>query len=120
MTTNNQAGYKPLYFSFLAGLCGNATLATLTTSEVPFSIFPLIALVLVAYNWYQVYMTSAIESHISKSSLGLFVIGVLTYTTFVRMEYPELGSNVLPLIIVLGLSAWVAKTIGVFARKTQA
>jgi len=120
MTTQNQAGYKPLYFSFLAGLCGNATFATLTTSEVTFSIFPLIALVLVAYNWYQVYMTSAIESHISKSSLGLFVIGVLTYTTFLRIEYPELGSNFLPLMLVLGLSVWVAKTVGVFERKAQA
>lgn len=120
MTTTNQAGYKPLYFAFLAGLCGNATFATLTTSEVPFSIFPLIAFVLVAYNWYQVYMTSAIESHISKSSLGLFVVGVLIYTTFVRMEYPELGSNFLPLMLVLGLSAWVAKTIGVFSPKTKA
>ena len=120
MTTENQAGYKPLYFSFLAGLCGNATLATLTMSEIQFSIFPLIALVLVVYNWYQVYMTSAIESHISKSSLGLFVIGVLIYTAFVRIEYPELGSNFLPLIVVLGLSAWVAKTLGVFSTKTQA
>jgi hypothetical protein len=120
MTTKNQAGYKSLYFAFLAGLCGNATFATLTTSEVQFSIFPLIALALVAYNWYQVYMTSAIESHISKSSLGLFAIGVLTYTTFVRMEYPELGSNFLPLMLVLGLSVWVAKTIGVFGPKVKA
>lgn len=120
MTTKNQAGYKPLYFAFLAGLCGNATFATLTTSEVQFSVFPLIALALVAYNWYQVYMTSAIESHISKSSLGLFVIGVLIYTTFLRIEFPELGSNFLPLILVLVLSVWVAKTIGLFSPKTQA
>jgi len=120
MNTISQAGNKPLYFSFLAGLCGNASLATLTTSEVAFSIFPLIAFVLVVYNWYQVYMTTAIESHISKSSIGLFVIGVLAYTTFVRMEHPELGSNVLPLVIILGLAAWIAKNMGVFSGKKEA
>ena len=117
MSTISQTGYKPLYLSFLAGLCCNASFATLTTSEVAFSIFPLIALALVAYNWYQIYMTTALESHITKASLGLFVIGVMTYTSFVRMQYPELGSNLFAILIMLVLSVWVAKTLGFLGRK---
>lgn len=111
---------KPLVFSFLTGLCGNAALATLTSSEVAFSVFPLIAFGLAIYNWYQVYMTTAINSRISKSSVGLFVVGVLIYTVFLRIDHPDLGSNFLPIMIILGLLIWVANNLGVFSVKKNA
>lgn len=119
MGTNTQVGYSPLYFSFLVGLCGNATFATLTNSAVAFSIFPIIALALALYNGYKIYMKTELESDINKASIALFVLGILSYTAFVRMEHPELGSNLLPLLIILGVGAWVAKTLGVFASITN-
>lgn len=110
-------GYTPLYFAFLAGLCSNASLTTLTSSVVEFSIFPLIALALVIYNSYQIYMTTALDSEKSKAAIGLFVAGFLAYTSFVRMQHPELGSNFFALMGVMLLAVYVAKLLGCFSQK---
>ncbi len=120
MSSKVKDSNKPLVLSFLTGLCGNATLATLTSSEVAFSVFPIIAFGLAVYTWYQVYMTTAIDSRISKSSVGLFVVGVLIYTVFLRIDHPDLGSNFLPIIIILGLLIWIANNLGVFSVKKNA
>ena len=44
---------KTLLLALIAGMCGNALLSALTVSEVAFSVFPLIALVLAVQNLYQ-------------------------------------------------------------------
>ena len=110
-------GYTPLCFAFLAGLCSNASLTALTSSVVEFSIFPLIALALVVYNSYQIYMTTALDSNMSKAALALFVAGFLAYTSFVRMQHPELGSNFFALMAVMLLAVYVAKLLGCFSQK---
>lgn len=117
MSKSTDVGYTPLYFSFLAGLCGNASISTLFTNEVAFSIFPLIALALVIYNCYQIYMTTALEKYMSRASIGLFVVGFLAYSSFIRVEHPELGSNFFPLMGVMIIAVWVAKTLGLFSQK---
>jgi len=117
MNKQVELGYTPLGFAFLAGLCGNASLTTLTSSIVEFSIFPLIALALVIYNSYQIYMTTALEGNMNKAALGLFAAGFLSYTSFVRMQYPELGSNFFALMGVMLIAVWVAKVLGCFSQK---
>jgi hypothetical protein len=36
-----------------------------------------------------------------------FLLGLLLYSTIVRAEYPELGSNFLPSLICVALVLWI-------------
>ena len=55
MHESNAIPKKPLLLALLIGICGDAFLSVLTESVVPFSFFPLIALLLAAYQLYQHY-----------------------------------------------------------------
>ncbi len=57
---NRESGKKTLVLALIAGMCGNAMLSWLTISEVTFSIFPLIALVLSVQALYQEYLRNPI------------------------------------------------------------
>ena len=48
MHESNAIPKKPLLLALLIGICGDAFLSVLTESVVPFSFFPLIALLLAA------------------------------------------------------------------------
>ncbi|MDF4793411.1 DUF1422 family protein, partial [Vibrio parahaemolyticus] len=55
MSNGNKSEKKTLILALVAGMCGDALLSWLTMSEVSFSIFPLIALVLAVQALYQEY-----------------------------------------------------------------
>lgn len=107
---------KPILLAFLVGLCGNATLATLTVSQLAFSLFPLIALALAAHMLYREYLSVPMEGATPACTLLAFLIGIFGYSAVLRTDYPEMGSNYLTVMILLVLVIWLALKMGVAAR----
>ncbi|MBO1519607.1 YijD family membrane protein [Oceanisphaera pacifica] len=107
---------KPILLALLVGLCGNATLATLSVSQVSFSIFPIIALALAARMLYREYLSAPMEGDTPVCTLLAFLVGVFGYSAILRTEFPEMGTNFLSVMISLILVIWLAIKMGVAAR----
>ncbi|OMQ20190.1 MULTISPECIES: YijD family membrane protein [Serratia] len=96
-----------LLLALVAGLSVNGSFAALFSSVVPFSIFPLIALVLAVYCLHQRYLSRPMPDGMPKLAAACFLLGILAYSTIVRVEYPQIGSNFLPSIICVALVFWI-------------
>ena len=116
MSVSKNIRRKPILLAFLVGLCGNATLATLTVSQLAFSLFPLIALALAAHMLYREYLSVPMEGATPVCTLLAFLIGIFGYSAVLRTDYPEMGSNYLTVMILLVLVIWLALKMGVAAR----
>lgn len=109
---NRGSEKKTLVLALIAGMCGDAMLSWLTMSEISFSIFPLIALVLSVQALYQEYLSQPVSEDIPLVGLACFFVGAFGHSAFVKAQYPEAGSNMLAIFITLGLLAWIAKKLG--------
>ncbi|MCG9751128.1 YijD family membrane protein [Vibrio brasiliensis] len=109
---NRGSEKKTLVLALIAGMCGDAMLSWLTMSEVSFSIFPLIALVLSVQALYQEYLSNPVSEDIPLVGLACFFVGAFGHSAFVKAQYPDAGSNMLAIFITLGLLLWVAKKLG--------
>lgn len=109
---------KTLLFAFLTGLCGNASLAVLTSSYVAFSIFPIIAFAFAIASLWQRYVEGPLSDNTGNCALALFFIGAFGYSAFIRAQYPAIGENLLQIFICLGLSFFVAMRLGM-AKTSQ-
>ncbi|MBL1376153.1 YijD family membrane protein [Zobellella iuensis] len=116
MSGSKQIRRKPILLALLVGICGNATLATLSVSQLAFSIFPIVSLVLAAHLLYQEYLSVPMEGDTPLCTLLGFLIGVFGYSAFLRTQFPEMGSNYLSVMISLVLVIWLALKMGVAAR----
>lgn len=116
MSVSKPIRRKPILLALLVGLCGNATLATLSVSQLVFSIFPIIALALAAHMLYQEYLSAPMEGDTPLCTLLAFLIGVFGYSAFLRTQFPEMGTNFLSVMISLVLVIWLALKMGVAAR----
>lgn len=104
-----------LLLALIAGLSINGSFAALFSSVVPFSIFPILTLVLAVYCLHQRYLHRAMPDGMPKLAAATFLLGVLLYSAIVRAEYPQIGSNFLPAIISVVLVFWIG--IKLKARK---
>jgi len=118
MTNNIER--KPLLLAFLTGLCGNATLATLTSAHVSFSIFPIIAFAFAISALWQAYIAGPMEGDTPRCALALFFVGALGYSSFLRAEFPDIGQNIIQIFICLGLIFYVALKLGLGKVKSSA
>lgn len=96
-----------LLLALVAGLSINGTFAALFSSIVPFSIFPLIALVLTVYCLHQRYQNRTMPVGLPGLAAACFILGVLVYSTVVRAEYPDLGSNFFPAVLSVLMVFWI-------------
>ena len=96
-----------LLLALLAGLSVNGTFAALFSSVVPFSVFPIIALVLTVYCLHQRYQDRTMPVGLPSLAAGCLVLGVLIYSAVVRAEYPAIGSNFLPSVLAVALLFWI-------------
>lgn len=96
-----------LALALISGISINGTFDALFSSIVTFSVFPLIALVLAVYCLHLRYQQSDMPSGMPTLSAACFLLGLLAYSTIIRVEHPELGSNFLPLLICVGLVFWI-------------
>ncbi|MDN3700720.1 YijD family membrane protein [Vibrio artabrorum] len=115
-TVNRSSERKTLVLAVVAGVCGDALLSWVTMSEVGFSIFPLIALVLAVQALYQEYLTNPVSEDIPLVGLACFFVGAFGHAAFVKAQYPEAGSNFFAIIIAMLLLAWVGKKLGFIAK----
>ncbi|KAA8665333.1 YijD family membrane protein [Vibrio gigantis] len=116
-TVNRGSERKTLVLAVIAGVCGDALLSWVTMSEVGFSIFPLIALVLAVQALYQEYLTNPVSEDIPLVGLACFFVGAFGHSAFVKAQYPDAGSNFFAIIVAMLLLAWVGKKLG-FIGKT--
>lgn len=96
-----------LLLALIAGLSINGSFAALFSSVVPFSIFPLITLVLAVYCLHQRYLSRPMPEGMPKLAAACFLLGILGYSAIVRVEYPQIGSNFLPSIVCVALVLWI-------------
>ncbi|CTV07066.1 YijD family membrane protein [Escherichia coli] len=100
-----------LLLALVAGLSINGTFAALFSSIVPFSVFPIISLVLTVYCLHQRYLNRTMPVAMPVGLPGLaaacFILGVLLYSTVVRAEYPDIGSNFFPAVLSVIMVFWI-------------
>lgn len=96
-----------LLLALIAGLSINGSFTALFSSVVPFSLFPLIALVLAVYCLHQRYLHQPMPEGMPKLAAACFLLGIMGYSAIVRAEYPQMGSNFLPAIICVALVFWI-------------
>jgi pilus assembly protein TadC len=108
---------KTLILAVIVGMCSNSLLSALTTSEISFSIFPLIALVLAVQMLYQNYLRNPVAEELPLIGLACFFVGAFGYSAFVKAQYPESGSNFFAIVVTMLLLLWVGKKLGYIAKK---
>ncbi|CAM2955894.1 YijD family membrane protein [Vibrio diazotrophicus] len=109
---NHGSERKTLILALIAGMCGDSLLSWMTISEVSFSIFPVIALVLSVQALYQEYLRNPVAEDIPLVGLACFFVGAFGHSAFVKAQYPEAGSNFFSIIVALLLLLWVGKKLG--------
>ncbi|MDU4093432.1 MAG: YijD family membrane protein [Pantoea sp.] len=107
MTDKNPRDKGTLALAFITGLAINGSFSVLFNSLVPFSIFPLIALGLAAWCLHQRYLNRAMPDGMPSLAAAFFLLGILVYSAIVRADYPEIGSNFLPVVLMVALIFWI-------------
>lgn len=95
-----------LLLALVAGLSINGTFAALFSSIVPFSVFPIISLVLTVYCLHQRYQNRTMPVGLPGLAAACLFL-VLLYSTVVRAEYPDIGSNFFPAVLSVILVFWI-------------
>ncbi len=108
---------KNLFMALIAGICGDAILSAMTMSEVTFSIYPLIALVLAVQALYSDYLHKPASEDFPLLGLACFFVGAFGHSAFLKAQYPHEGSNFISIVIALVLMAWVGKKLGHIGKK---
>ncbi|MEQ1975606.1 YijD family membrane protein [Xenorhabdus sp. SGI240] len=96
-----------MLLALIVGMATHGTFSIFFNSFVPFSIFPLIALALSLYCLHQRYLNYPMADGLPKLAVGCFFLGMFVYNAFIRMEYPAIGSNFLPVVIGTVLVFWI-------------
>ncbi len=119
-TSKAQRGEKKiLLLSVILGMSANALLSSVFSSVIPFSIFPLIALVLSAQMLYQYYLLNPVAEEIPLIGLACFFIGAFGHAAFLKSHYPEMGSNFFSILVCLVLLFWVGKKLGYLTKRKE-
>lgn len=116
---NRGSERKTLALALVAGMCGDALLSWMTISEVSFSIFPLIALVLSVQALYQEYLRNPVSEDVPLVGLACFFVGAFGHSAFIKAQYPDAGSNFFSVIIVFVLMLWIGKKLGFFSQNEK-
>ena len=73
-----------LLLALIAGLSINGAFAALFSSIVPFSVFPILSLLLTVYCLHQRYQNRSMPVGLPGLAAAFFILGVLLYSTVVR------------------------------------
>ncbi|EEP90089.1 YijD family membrane protein [Yersinia kristensenii] len=96
-----------LLLALITGLAINGSFNALFSGFVPFSIFPLLALILAVYCLHQRYLNFAMPQGLPVLAGACFLLGILVYSAIVRVEHPAIGSNFVPSILSVVLVFWI-------------
>lgn len=107
MEQHYQSERKFLFLALIAGICGSATLGSLFTPKIAFSLFPIIAFVLAGYCFYQQHVVQPLTEGTPLIAFACFLVGAFGYFAFVRIQIPDLGGNFFAILMTLLLLFWV-------------
>lgn len=107
MTEQPRQENGTLVLALIAGLSISGSFDALFSSVVTFSIFPIISLVLAVYCLHVRYQKREMPFGVPKLAAACFVLGLLLYSSIVRAEYPQIGSNFLQSVICVVLVFWI-------------
>ncbi|HAS62416.1 MAG TPA: hypothetical protein DCS35_07440 [Vibrio sp.] len=116
---NRGSERKTLVLALIAGMCGDALLSWLTMSEVGFSIFPIIALVLAVQTLYKEYLSNPVSEDIPLIGLACFFVGAFGHSAFLKAQYPESGSNFFAIMVSMLLMLWIGKKLGYMSKSKE-
>lgn len=105
-----------LLLTFLTGLSINGSFSVLFSALVPFSVFPLISLGLSVWCLHQRYLNRAMPDGMPSLAAGFFLLGILLYSASIRAQYPDIGSNFVPTILMVAVVFWIAVKWRSFAK----
>lgn len=108
-----------LILALIAGLSLNGAFMSMFSSVVPFSLFPVISLVLSVYCLHCHYQDSAMPQGFPSLAAASFLLGLLVYSAIIRAEYPAIGSNFIPAILAVVLVFWIGRKLKVLKRDNQ-
>lgn len=107
MNKKGHCDKQTLLLAFIIGLSMNGSFSALFSAFVPFSIFPLIALGLAVWYLHQRYLHCDISKSLPTLVAAFFLLGILLYSTIVRVEHPDMGSNFVPTLLMVALLFWI-------------
>ncbi|KII80289.1 YijD family membrane protein [Vibrio renipiscarius] len=110
---------KTLVLALIAGMCSDSLLSWLTMSEVGFSIFPIIALVLAVQTLYQEYLNNPVSEDIPLIGLACFFVGAFGHSAFLKAQYPDSGSNFFAIMVSMLLMLWIGKKLGYMTKAKE-
>ncbi|MFG1175406.1 YijD family membrane protein [Erwiniaceae bacterium CAU 1747] len=102
-----------LLLAFLTGLSINGSFSALFSSIVPFSMFPIMALGLAVWSLHQRYLNRSMPEGMPSLAAAFFLLGILLYSALVRAEYPDIGSNFVPTILMVVVVFWIVSKLRV-------
>ncbi|AJJ10732.1 inner membrane protein yijD [Yersinia rohdei] len=91
----------------ITGLAINGSFNAMFSAFVPFSVFPLLTLILAVYCLHQRYLNFAMPQGLPVLAGACFLLGILLYSAIVRVEHPLIGSNFVPSILSVALVFWI-------------
>ncbi|CND04521.1 putative inner membrane protein [Yersinia frederiksenii] len=96
-----------LLLALITGLAINGSFNAIFSAFVPFSVFPLLTLILAVYCLHQRYLNFAMPQGLPVLASACFLLGILLYSAIVRVEHPAIGSNFVPSILSVVLVFWI-------------
>ncbi|AHM76366.1 hypothetical protein LC20_05115 [Yersinia hibernica] len=96
-----------LLLALVTGLAINGSFNALFSGFVPFSVFPLLTLILAVYCLHQRYLNFVMPQGLPVLASACFLLGILLYSAIVRVEHPAIGSNFVPSILSVVLVFWI-------------
>ncbi|MCK5818336.1 MAG: DUF1422 family protein [Psychromonas sp.] len=95
-----------LIYPFIMGISLSASYYILTKLNFHFSIFPFLALYFSVSKFYYIYTKNGQAEDWIKPAWASFFLGIFSYSALQGMLHPELGSNLLSIIVMLVLLIW--------------
>lgn len=100
-----------LLLAFIIGLSLGGSFFSLFSAVVSFSFFPIIAFGLASWCLHQRYRDQAMPEGVPALAAAFFLLGVLCYNAVIRAEYPAIGSNFVPVILMVTVIFWIGLRI---------
>lgn len=107
MTEQNSRDKGTLILTFITGLSIHGTFTALFSSYVPFSFFPLISLAMSVWYLHQRYLNRSMPEGMPSLAAGFFLLGIFLYSAIIRAQYPQIGSNFFPTLMMVCLVFWM-------------
>nr|WP_314267898.1 YijD family membrane protein [uncultured Moellerella sp.] len=117
MAEHHRKENSTLLLAFVIGVATHGTFSAFFNNLIPFSIFPVLTLILSVYCLHQRYLYSAMTEGLPKMVVGFFLFGIFSYATFLRAGNSELGSNFVTATFSVIIALWMYRSW--LARKRE-